>query len=62
MMLLRMIRIIVIVGLLSYVITGCNSGAWRASTQELAKQQCEQAPASERDRCLERLKQQTTPN
>ncbi|MCI4410151.1 MAG: hypothetical protein JHC38_00605 [Thiotrichales bacterium] len=37
--------------------SGCTTDAWRASTQEVVKQQCEQAPATERDRCLERLRE-----
>ncbi len=40
-----------------FSLSACTTDAWRASTQEVAKQQCEQAPATERDRCLERLRE-----
>ncbi|MCH9743137.1 MAG: hypothetical protein K0U21_08005 [Proteobacteria bacterium] len=40
-----------------FSLNACTTDAWRASTQEVAKQQCEQAPATERDRCLERLRE-----
>lgn len=47
-----------LIALVMLGLPACTTEAWRASTQEVAKQQCEQAPATERDRCLDKLQRE----
>lgn len=52
-----LLNFMLIVSLL--LMSSCTSNAWQHSVQETAKQQCTPLPDGERERCLQRLRQQT---
>lgn len=56
----KLLNFMLIVSLV--LMSSCTSNAWQHSAQEAAKQQCNPLPDGERERCLQRLMQQTQPH